>query len=110
MHEMSLMASILDQVTKSAEGANAGRVTRIELAIGERAGVVADALTFAFEAMSPQSIAADAELAITLIPLAYRCPSCGQETTENLNLCAACDRFFEVARGQELQITAIEVE
>ncbi len=110
MHEMSLMENILDIVTKTAQKEKAAKVTRIELAIGQRSGVVSDALAFAFEALSPRTIAAGAELAITEIPLCYRCPSCGSETTENLSLCPDCDRFFELIRGQELQITSIEVE
>ncbi len=110
MHEMSIMGSILDIVSKTAHGEDAAKVTRIELTIGERAGVVTDALTFAFEAMSPHTIAEGAELIITEIPLCYRCPSCAKETNDNINLCPACDLFFEVVRGQELQITSIEVE
>ncbi len=110
MHEMSIMANILDIVRKTAEAEKAAKVTRIELTIGERAGVVSDALTFAFEAMSPQTLANGAELVITEIPLCYRCPSCARETTENLNLCPQCDCFFELVRGQELQITSIEIE
>lgn len=110
MHEMSVMASILESVSKTARQENVTKVTRIELAIGERAGVVSDALTFAFEAMSPQTIAAGAKLIITKIPLCYRCPSCSKETNENLTLCPHCDLYFEVVRGQELQITSIEVE
>jgi hydrogenase nickel incorporation protein HypA/HybF len=110
MHEMSIMANILDIVTKTAQGEKAAKVTRIELAIGSRAGVVTDALTFAFEAMSPPTIAAGAELMVIEIPLCYRCPSCGKETTKNLDLCLDCDRFFEVVRGRELQITSIEIE
>ena len=104
------MASILEIVTKTAQNENGAKVSRIELAIGERAGVVADALNFAFEAMSPQSFAAGAELVITEIPLRYRCPSCTRETGDHINLCPACDLFLEVVSGQELQITSIEIE
>lgn len=110
MHEMSLMQNILDIVAQNADKEKAAKVTRIDLAVGQRSGVVRDALSFAFEAMSPNTIAAGAELIITEIPLCYRCPDCGSETTENLTLCPDCDRFFELAQGQELQITSIEVE
>ncbi len=110
MHEMSIMASILDIVKKTAQQEGAAKVTRIELTIGERSGVMKDALTFAFEAMSPKSMAAGAVFVVTEIPLLYRCPSCATESNETLNLCPGCDCFFEVVRGQELQITSIEVE
>lgn len=110
MHEMSIMHSILALVEKTARQQQAAKITRIDLTIGVRAGVVADALTFAFEAMSPQTMAADAELVITEIPLCYRCPGCGLESTDHQELCPACDLFFEVVRGRELQITSIEIE
>ncbi len=110
MHEMSIMATILDKIGEITQRENGARVTHIELAIGERAGVVTDALTFAFEAMSPDTIASGAELVITEIPLCYRCPSCAMETAESLNLCPACDVFLEAVRGRELQITFIEIE
>ena len=110
MHEMSIMASILNAAKKTANAEQATKVTRIELAIGERSGVVTDALTFAFEAMSPGTIAAEAELTISEIPLCYRCPDCGMETTKSLETCPDCDRFFELIRGQELQITFIEID
>lgn len=110
MHEMSIMASILDIVKKTAAKEQASKVTHIELAIGARAGVVTDALTFAFEAMSPQTMAAEATLTINEIPLRFKCPSCGQESDEELTLCPACDRYVELVQGQELQITFIEVE
>ncbi len=110
MHEMSIMANILEIVTTTAQKAQGARVTRIDLAIGERAGVVADALAFAFEAMSPKSMAAGAELVITTIALCYRCPACARETEENSSPCPTCDLYPEVVRGQELQITSIEIE
>jgi hydrogenase nickel incorporation protein HypA/HybF len=107
---MSIMHNILAVVDKTAQQQQATKVTRIDLTIGVRAGVVADALTFAFEAMSPHTLAAGAELVITEIQLCFRCPGCGLESTENQELCPACHLFFEVVRGRELQITSIEIE
>lgn len=110
MHEMSIMHNILAIVADTAAQQQAERVTRIDLAIGARAGVMIDALHFAFEAMGPTTIAAGAELAITEIPLRYRCPACSRETRTQSNLCPDCDCFCEIISGQELQITSIEIE
>lgn len=110
MHEMSIMQNILDIVAETTAREQGARVTRIDLAIGERAGVMIEALTFAFEAMSPRTIAAGAKLMITEIPLRYQCPTCARQGTEQTSQCPACDSLYELVQGRELQITAIEIE
>lgn len=110
MHEMGIMAAILEQASEAARQQGATRIRRIELAIGEHAGVVSEALSFAFEAMGPGSMAAGAELVIDLIPLSYRCPSCQGASTQGLQKCPDCGLFYELATGRELNLIAIEVE
>ena len=64
MHELSIMQSALSLALDQARQAGAARVHTIRLRIGALSGVVPDALEFAFEALTPGTLAEGAQLAI----------------------------------------------
>ncbi len=57
MHELSIMQSALSLALDQARQAGAARVHTIRLRIGALSGVVPDALEFAFEALTPGTMA-----------------------------------------------------
>jgi hydrogenase nickel incorporation protein HypA/HybF len=112
MHEVGLMQNILDVALGEAARNNATRIHVIRLRVGSFAGVIPDALEFAFESLSAGTIAAGASLVIEPVPAVCYCNACKTEfTAEAYSLqCPSC-REYDVAlrRGQELELASLEV-
>jgi hydrogenase nickel incorporation protein HypA/HybF len=111
MHELSLMAGIMDTILAAAETEKARKITTVRLQIGEKAGVVAEALQFAFDSVSRHTPAEGATLSIEIVPFRGVCLSCNRafETAEFL-ICPHCGGFGRIITGRELKILSIEVE
>jgi hydrogenase nickel incorporation protein HypA/HybF len=113
MHEVSICESILDILKDEARKNKASRVTAVHLRIGELSGVVEDAMRFAFEVVTKDTIAGGAKLVIENVPLTAKCRSCGREfhIVGYAFSCKHCDSpEIEVVSGRELQIEDIDLE
>jgi hydrogenase nickel incorporation protein HypA/HybF len=82
VHEAGLMQSALDLAVAAAEEGGARRIVGIRIRLGDYAGVDADALRFAFDALRGGTMADSAYLNIELVP----------------------------ASGDRIELTAVEVE
>ena len=113
MHELSIMESALSTALAEASRAEARRVRVICLQIGKLSGVVPEALQFAFEALTPGTLAEGAELAIENVPARFWCVGCTNEF-EAENLLAECPRCGSPSRelrsGREMKLTSLEIE
>ncbi|MEO0081012.1 MAG: hydrogenase maturation nickel metallochaperone HypA [candidate division WOR-3 bacterium] len=109
MHEYAITRYLLDQVLAAAQYPGATKITRINLLVGEEAGVVPDCVRFYFDQMKLGTAAAGAELAFKRSQLILRCPKCGAEFSRLDNICS-CNAGADVLSGQELTIESIEVE
>jgi len=114
MHELAIVDALIDQVRSEIERAGAaGRVTRVELAVGRLSGVCVESIRFAFEMLSPGTILEKAQLAIREPPAVGRCLACGAEA-EIEDLGALCPRCaspdVSIEGGQELVLETIELE
>ena len=113
MHEVSICESIIDILREQAARKGASRVNSVRLRIGEMAGVVEDALRFAFEIVSKDTLADGAKLMIDNVPLTARCRSCGRDfhIVGYAFSCKHCDSpEIEVVSGRELEIDEIDME
>jgi hydrogenase nickel incorporation protein HypA/HybF len=113
MHEFSLMQSVLETVTQTAEDRGAKRVCAVRLIIGEMAEVVFDAMEFAFEALAPSTVLEGAKLEMTSVKPRSRCRACGLEFEHDRYhwACPQCDSLAcELIAGRELYIDSIEIE
>jgi len=113
MHEMAIAQSILDITMDTAARSGAKKVTCIKLLIGQMTQVEPEALRFCFSAMAAGSLAAGAELEITIVPLVGHCRDCGGEyLIENFRfLCSACgSAALELISGRELRVEYLEVD
>lgn len=113
MHELGLMQSVLDTVQTAAEDAGAERVLKISLSVGEMTEAVAEALEFAFEALTDDTIMEGAELSITYIKPRSRCNACGNEFEhDRFHIgCPTCGSIdTELIAGKELYIDSMEVD
>ncbi|MBI4284689.1 MAG: hydrogenase maturation nickel metallochaperone HypA [Chloroflexi bacterium] len=113
MHELSVTQSMLDIVLEQAKRAEARRVARINLIIGEMTGVVGDSVSFYLDILSKGTIAEGAAVNIKSIPATAKCRKCGSifELGEHDWTCPACQGdSFEIVGGPELFVDSIEVE
>jgi hydrogenase nickel incorporation protein HypA/HybF len=113
MHELAIMKSALDLALDQARQGGAGRVQVIRLRIGALSGVVPEALQFAFEALTPGTLAEGAQLAIEQVPARFWCAVCAREFTA-ADLIAQCPDCRELSgdlrTGRELELTSLEID
>jgi len=113
MHEFSLMTSVLDAVEASAKEHNASKVVEVKLVIGEMSEVFDDAMNFAFETLTPKTVAEGALLTIIKVSPKSRCLACGYEFEHDRFhfACPECDALAtELLAGRELYIESMEIE
>ncbi len=107
------MQSALNLALDQAREVGAGRVHTIRLRIGALSGVVPDALEFAFEALTPGTMAEGAELAIEQVPARFWCASCSREfeSEDMLAECPECHNLSgELRAGREMEVASLEID
>jgi hydrogenase nickel incorporation protein HypA/HybF len=113
MHELAIMDSALNMALDQAEKAGALRVHAIRLRIGALSGVVPEALQFAFEALTPGTIAESAQLDIEQVPARFWCAACTREF-EFDDFFAECPRCRtpsgDLRAGREMELTSLEID
>ena len=113
MHEMGIVSSILTSAEEAATREGATRITEIRITVGELTEIVDFALQFAFEALTPGTIAEGATLTVTRLGAKSRCLECQTEYEHDRfeMLCPECGSFAcELLTGRELEIDSIEVD
>jgi hydrogenase nickel incorporation protein HypA/HybF len=113
MHELSVVESLLTVALEHAEKAQATRVVKIHLVVGDLSGVVDDMVSFYFGFLSEKSIAAGATIVFTHRPVRLRCRACDLVfSPEVLDFhCPNCQtQEVDVIGGRELYVDGLEVE
>ncbi|MQY36446.1 hydrogenase nickel incorporation protein HypA [Streptomyces sp. RB17] len=113
MHELSIATAIVEQAGELARADGADAVSAVTVRVGELAGVVPDALHFAFEVAREGSTAlAAAELVVEQVTAHAYCAPCAEEFAVGVPpffWCPRCDRpSQELRSGRELEITGVE--
>ncbi|MEF9876650.1 MAG: hydrogenase maturation nickel metallochaperone HypA [Gordonibacter sp.] len=117
MHEMSLVRKVVDVVLSECEGKNIARVRTVHLSIGELSDVVEEYVQSLFQFLARDTIAENAEVAITRIPVNVRCNQCcnifpieirNEDTWE----CPRCHAVhdYRLFSGREFRVDNIDVE
>jgi len=114
MHEASIALSILDTVIGQCTSQGYRAVTSVRLRIGKAAGILPDALFFAFDIAKKGTAAHEAELIVEAEPVGGRCLACDESFVSEERFvfaCPACGSArLEITRGLEMQILDMEVE
>jgi hydrogenase nickel incorporation protein HypA/HybF len=113
MHEQSIVESLLFTALKNAEKEKASKILKICVVVGDLTGVEEDAVNFYFGFVSKNTIAAEASISYTHVPMELRCREC--ETIfkpEKYDLhCPNCnEQQVDIVAGRELYVDSIEVE
>lgn len=115
MHESSLALSILDIAAEKCAEEHCTAVDSVRVRIGAMAGVMPDALRFAFDSLKENTVSAKARLVIDTVPVGGRCNGCGREFSVegdqpfvfSCPLCNSAD--FVIDRGREMEVDEMEM-
>ena len=112
MHELSIVQSIIDIAETTVVDHRGKNVERIDLEIGQLAGVEPAALDFAWETAIRGTVLEKAERKIDHIEGVGRCGSCGKEfrMDQLFDPCPVCNSFLnEIVQGKELRVKSITI-
>lgn len=112
MHEFGIAEGVLKACLATAQQHQAKKIEVVRLRIGALAGVVDEALTFAFDALAEDTPAQGARLLIEPVPVTCYCAACAKEfaAPRFSYRCPVCQTpSAEVRRGRELELISIEV-
>jgi hydrogenase nickel incorporation protein HypA/HybF len=115
MHETALALSILDIVVNKCTEAGGRTVDSVRVRIGTAAGVLPEALLFAFDAVKATTVADKATLEIERVPVGGMCSDCKKEFAvegaQYVFSCPLCgSRSFEITSGREMEILDMEIQ
>ena len=106
------MESTLAVIAREAAAHGAAQVARVVLRVGVISGAEPEALRFAFEALSPGTVAEGAELVIEHVPARAHCADCDEDFTIESGFlfeCPVCRAFSgDVRSGRELDLARLE--
>ncbi len=110
MHELSIASALLAQVEELAGANGLVKVGTVRVAVGARRQVVLESLAMAFEAVSIGSIAEDAKLELSEVPMQARCRACGADYAPSLRdfRCPSCRQAAaEITAGNDITIASL---
>ncbi|WP_369269240.1 hydrogenase maturation nickel metallochaperone HypA [Streptomyces sp. R11] len=112
MHELSIATAIIERAGELARTDGTESVSAVTVRVGELAGVVPDALDFAFEVARDGTPLAEARLVVEQIPAQAWCGPCAEEFPVGMPpffWCPRCDEpSTDLRSGRELEIAGIE--
>ena len=112
MHELALIEDLCSSATQAARRQGASRIHRLQLRLGDRCGVDAEALRQAFAVMAELPEWAETQLDLEVVPTRCFCPHCRQPFTpaDVIHACPRCGSLSrQVLSGRELELVALEV-
>ncbi len=113
MHEASLAQSIINIAVDEAKKAGCEKIKTVTIRVGTNAGVLKDALVFAFDALKEDTPAANALLQCIEVQPEGVCGECGEvfRFKGYIFVSPCCNSpEFRITRGRELEIVEIEAE
>lgn len=113
MHELSLTQSLVAIAEEHARRAGGTIIRSITVEVGELSGAIPEALEFAFDVCSKETLAAGATLVIRRVPGHGRCAACTAEAAcpELTAVCPLCGALaFEPDAGLELRVLELEID
>jgi len=113
VHELGIARTIAETVERELSKSGGRRPRRVGLRIGVLAGVEAEALQFAFEALIKDTILDGMTLEVESRPVSCRCSNCGDPfvVRDFVFDCPRCGTTStDCVGGRELEIAYLEVE
>jgi hydrogenase nickel incorporation protein HypA/HybF len=113
MHESSFTESLLSLALSKAKEAGDGKITRINVVLGDLSGMDSSCVEQYFEILKQDTQASQAVLIFEKKPLSLKCRKCGKEFAP-ANVfweCPDChEASVEIVSGRDCFLESIEVE
>lgn len=112
MHELSLVAAMVQQIEAIMEKEGAKQLESVSIAIGALSGVEPESFAFCFPLVLEETPLKGAKLIMEKIPFRLACLHCGQATEPDdlWMVCPICGSSqVEVMTGRELILTSLVV-
>jgi len=114
MHELSIVASVVDQVTETLAAYPGARVEEVRLRVGALASVVVESLEFCWGIATEGTALERSRLIVRTVPVVMHCEPCGADVKLEGVQSFRCPRCGEpvsdLRQGRELEIESIEIE
>ncbi len=115
MHEAALALSVLEIVVDKCREAGGHTVDSVRVRIGFAAGVMPEALSFAFDAAKTTTVAEHADLVIERVPVSGICRECKKEFSVQeppyIFSCTLCNsKDVEITSGREMEVIDMEIK
>lgn len=113
MHELGIAQNLVAIVQQAAQESGATHVESVHLRLGVFSGIWKDALCFAYDIATKDTLLEGSTLVITDVPLIVYCPSCQREVhlpSVQLFCCPDCDTpTTDIRQGKEIDIEFVEI-
>jgi hydrogenase nickel incorporation protein HypA/HybF len=113
MHELSIVASIVETVTESVAAYPGSRVLEVRLRVGALASVVVDSLEFCWGIATEGTPLEGSRFVVKTLPVVMRCLACGDVELDGVQSfrCPKCGELCgDLRQGRELEIESIEID
>ena len=111
MHEYSIVQSLFDQIRDVARARGAVAVRRVNVQIGEIAGVEVELLRTAYDLFRVRTICENAPLHVEAVAARWTCPDGHGDIDRGRALvCPSCSRPARLAAGDEIVLQQLELE
>lgn len=111
MHEYSLIQSLVERVEAEARARNATAIHRVDVRIGELAGVDIELFKTAYLTFRDRTVCEHADLQVDVIPVVWACDTCGGRIAPGQPLqCPSCERPARLVGGDDIVLARIEME
>ena len=120
MHELSIVASIVESVLVFVETHRVKKVLLVRLAVGVLTRLEQEQLRFCYASVTKQTAIAGSKLAIETVPVSVGCPYCGYQgapkyweealcaTPTPTLQCPICGKSTEPIQGHDCAIKTIK--
>lgn len=111
MHEYSIVQALLERVEREARARHASAVHRVQVSIGELAGVEVELLRTAYNTIRHRTMCHDAVLDVRRVPARWSCSRCGEPIPGgSARHCPSCGAMARLTTGDEIMLDRIEME
>ncbi|MFC1607507.1 hydrogenase maturation nickel metallochaperone HypA [Candidatus Latescibacterota bacterium] len=113
MHEASITQSVIDTVLNALKSEDIqDTVIAVNIMVGVSQGIVPESMKMFFDMQKPDTPLENSELVVSVQRMEAHCPQC--DTDHELDIpvlfCPACGTTMTLTKGNEIQVTSIEVE
>lgn len=112
MHEFGIMQEVVHMALTKANEAGANRIHRIRVEVGSLSGVIPEAMQFAHEVVSENTLADGSTLEIQTAPVVCFCAQCRIQFSPQQTIfrCPSCHHpSADIRSGRQLHIIDMEI-